>query len=135
MDAELWRLRGDVIGMRNGRKHGSEAEHQYRRALEIAHVQGSRLFELRAGTALSRHLINSDRRKEAREILEPLYEWFAEGFETPDLKEAKLLLALTHEPQQALRCTDEEGEASPIASDAKRTLPTARRPVSGRPKG
>jgi hypothetical protein len=43
--------------------------------------------------------------------------------------------ALTHEPQQALRCTDEEGEALPIAGDAKRTLPNARRPVSGRAEG
>jgi len=37
-------------------------------------------------------LINGDRRKEVREILEPLYRWFAEGSDTPDLKEAKLLL-------------------------------------------
>jgi hypothetical protein len=43
--------------------------------------------------------------------------------------------ALTDEPQQALRCADEEGEALPIAGDAKRTLPNARRPVSGRTKG
>ena len=43
--------------------------------------------------------------------------------------------ALTDEPQQALRCSDEEGEALPIAGDAKRTLPNARRSVSGRTKG
>ena len=43
--------------------------------------------------------------------------------------------ALTDEPQQALRCADEEGKALPIAGDAKRTLPNARRPVSGRTKG
>jgi predicted ATPase len=59
-------------------------------ALRIA--KGARLFELRAATSLARLWRDQGKRTEARELLSPVYGWFTEGFDTPDLKEAKALL-------------------------------------------
>ena len=64
----------------------------YREALAIAQRQGSRGFELRAAMSLARLWQRSGRSGEARELLAPLYNWFTEGFDTADLKEAKTLL-------------------------------------------
>jgi predicted ATPase len=47
---------------------------------------------LRAATSLARLWDNQGRRSEARDLLAPIYGWFTEGFDTPDLKEAKALL-------------------------------------------
>jgi predicted ATPase len=47
---------------------------------------------LRASTSLARHWRDHGRRTEARDLLEPVYGWFTEGFDTPDLKEARALL-------------------------------------------
>ena len=59
----------------------------------------------------------------------------AGGRDEANSKDQPHAKALTDEPQRALRCADEKGKALPIAGDAKRTLPNARRPVSGRTKG
>jgi len=53
---------------------------------------GSRGFELRAAVDLARLLSAQQRQAEARALLAPVYGWFTEGFETPDLQEAKALL-------------------------------------------
>ena len=50
------------------------------------------LWELRAGVALARFRKDRGRTKEASELLGPIYNWFTEGFDTADLKEAKALL-------------------------------------------
>lgn len=50
------------------------------------------MFELRAATTLSRLCQSQGKRKKARDILAPVYDWFTEGFDTTDLKEAKVLL-------------------------------------------
>jgi predicted ATPase len=67
------------------------AERSFRAALSIAREQGTRGFELRAATSLAR-LWADDGRREARELLAPVYNRFTEGFDTADLKEAKALL-------------------------------------------
>jgi predicted ATPase len=69
-----------------------EAEGLLDRALAGARQSGARLTELRAATSLARSWRERGRRVEARELLAPVYEWFTEGFDTPDLKEAKALL-------------------------------------------
>ena len=69
-----------------------EAATRYHRALAIAREQGSRSFELRAATSLARLWRDQGRRAEARELLAPVYGWFTEGFDTPDLIDAKSLL-------------------------------------------
>ena len=69
-----------------------EAETYYERAMTIAERQGSRMFRLRAATNLARLWRDEGGRNEAGNLLAHLYAWFTEGFDTPDLKEAKALL-------------------------------------------
>jgi DNA-binding winged helix-turn-helix (wHTH) protein/tetratricopeptide (TPR) repeat protein len=61
-------------------------------AIEVAHGYGGKSFELRATTSLARLLASQGHRKEARAMLAEIYGWFTEGFDTPDLKEAKALV-------------------------------------------
>jgi predicted ATPase len=68
------------------------AESCYQRALEIARTQHAKLWELRTVTALARWRVSQGRGREALELLQPVYAWFTEGLDTPDLKEAKALL-------------------------------------------
>ena len=69
-----------------------DAEVLFRTALEIAHGQSAKLWELRAATGLARLLAKQGKRDEARAILADIYGWFTEGFDTADLKDAKALL-------------------------------------------
>jgi class 3 adenylate cyclase/predicted ATPase len=87
--AELHRHKGQL---RERQGHSEPAEELYRKALSIAEEQEARLWELRAAMSLARLLRDQGRRAEARDLLAPVYGWFAEGFSTPDLKEAKALL-------------------------------------------
>ena len=64
----------------------------FRQAIEIARVQQARLLELRATTSLARLWGQSGKRDTAREMLQPIYQWFTEGFDKPDLRDAKALL-------------------------------------------
>jgi predicted ATPase len=70
----------------------AEIEASFQRTLNIARDQNSRALELRAATSLARLWVEQGRRDEARELLAPIYGSFTEGFDTPDLKEAKALL-------------------------------------------
>ena len=69
-----------------------EAEAGLRRALTIAQQQQARWWELRAATSLAKHCHDEGRYVEAYALVEPVYSWFVEGFDTPDLKDAKALL-------------------------------------------
>jgi len=89
--AEMLRLKGEVLLMRDGRAT-AEAERCFRAALEIARAQEARWWELRATTSLARLLDKQGKRDEARTILAEIYGWFTEGFDTADLKEARALL-------------------------------------------
>ena len=68
------------------------AEAAYREALALALRQSAKLWELRAAASLARLRRDQGRRAEARDLLAPVYGWFTEGFGTPVLQEAKLLL-------------------------------------------
>jgi predicted ATPase len=68
------------------------AETSFRRALEIARRQQAKSWELRAATSLARLWGERGRRAEARDLLAPVYDWFTEGFDTADLKQAQALL-------------------------------------------
>jgi DNA-binding SARP family transcriptional activator/predicted ATPase len=90
-DAELHRLRGELLLM-----HGADAsdgEAALLRAIEIARSQQARSLELRATMSLARLWIAQHRSDDARQQLSDLYAWFTEGFDTPDLQAAQLLLA------------------------------------------
>jgi predicted ATPase len=87
--AELNRLKGQLL-VTQGCFEAADA--LYRKALSIAREQEAKLWELRAAVSLSRLRRNQGRHAEARDLLAPIYGWFTEGFDTPDLKEAKALL-------------------------------------------
>jgi predicted ATPase len=87
--AELNRKKGQLL-LRQG--HSEVAEELYCKAFSIAEEQGAKLWELRAAASLARLRRDQGRRPEARDLLAPIYSWFTEGFDTPDLKEAKELL-------------------------------------------
>jgi predicted ATPase len=69
-----------------------EALRSYRDAIAVAQHQSARSLELRATTSLARRLLDQGRTGEARELLEPIYGWFTEGFGTADLRDARALL-------------------------------------------
>ena len=64
----------------------------YYKALDIAKEQQAKLWELRAAVSLARLRRDQGLRGEARDLLAPVYHWFTEGFDTPDLQQAKALL-------------------------------------------
>ena len=67
-------------------------EQDFRAAAELAQCIGAKSLQLRASTSLARLLLNKGCSEKAREVLTNIYQWFTEGFDTPDLIEAKLLL-------------------------------------------
>jgi class 3 adenylate cyclase/predicted ATPase len=87
--AELNRHKGQLL-LRQG--HPKAAEQLYRKALSIAEKQEAKLWELRAAVSLARLWEEQGRRAEACDLLAPVCDWFTEGFDTADLKEAKGLL-------------------------------------------
>jgi predicted ATPase len=87
--AELNRHKGRLL-LRQG--HSEAAVELYRKAMSIAEAQGAKLWELRAAASLARLRRDQGRQAEARDLLAPVYGWFTEGLDTPDLKEAKSLL-------------------------------------------
>jgi predicted ATPase len=87
--AELHRHKGKLL-LRQG--HSAAAEELYRKALSIAAEQEAKMWELRASVSLGRLGRDQGRRAEAQDLLAPVYGWFTEGFDTPDLKDAKALL-------------------------------------------
>jgi class 3 adenylate cyclase/predicted ATPase len=90
-EAEHNRCKGMLLQMQRGQKVG-EAEECFRKALEIARRQQAKSLELRAVMSLSRLWQQPGKQEEARQMLADIYGWFTEGFETPDLQEAKALL-------------------------------------------
>jgi predicted ATPase len=93
LKAELYRHKGQLL-LRQ--EQPEAAEYLYRQALSIAREQEAKLWELRAGVSLARLWRDQNKRTEARDLLAPVYAWFTEGFDTPDLREAKALLIELH---------------------------------------
>jgi predicted ATPase len=89
LEAELYRHKGQLL-LCQGQPEA--AEELYRKALSIAREQEAKLWELRAAVSLARLRRDQGRHPEARDLLAPVYGWFTEGFDTPDLKGAKALL-------------------------------------------
>jgi predicted ATPase len=88
-EAELHRLKGELLMKAQSLE---AAEVCFRHSVDVARLQGARAFELRAATGLARLLRTRGAPEEGRALLASVYEWFTEGFDTPDLQAAKLLL-------------------------------------------
>jgi predicted ATPase len=89
--AEAHRLQGELL-LKQGTSGVFEAQKFFGRAIEIAREQRAKSLELRATMSLARLLASKGRRDEARATLAEIYDWFTEGFDLPDLKDAKALL-------------------------------------------
>jgi predicted ATPase len=88
-EAELFRIKGELLLMR---EEDAEAEAAFVRAVAVARSQAAKSPELRAATSLARLWRTQDKSAEARGMLAEIYDWFSEGFDTPDLQDARALL-------------------------------------------
>ena len=104
-EAELYRLQGELLlqtaaptGVLQSAVRGSSspaqgaAETPLHQALHVACHQSAKTLELRAAMSLSRLWQRQGKHREAHELLAGIYDWFTEGFDTLDLREARLLL-------------------------------------------
>ena len=89
-DTEIHRLQGELLVARND--DCAEAESRFQKALALARERDAKSFELRAAMSLARLWQRQDKRNEGRELLAPIYNWYTEGFDTSDLKDAEALL-------------------------------------------
>jgi class 3 adenylate cyclase/predicted ATPase len=94
-EAEVYRIAGDL--MLNSHEHDAvKAEEYFGRALAVARQQQAKSWELRAAMSMTRLWRSRGKPQQARELLAPVYDWFTEGFDTLDLREAKALLDELH---------------------------------------
>ena len=89
VESELHRLQGELL---LARAEEGEAESCFRQAVEVARRQQARSWELRATMSLARLLGQQGHVEKARRMLADIYDWFTEGFDTPDLQQAQALL-------------------------------------------
>jgi adenylate cyclase len=90
-EAELSRLTG-ALQLQLRTPDVPQAEACFQRAMDVARCQQAKTLELRAAISLSRLWQRQGKREEARQVLAEVYGWFTEGFDTPDLQEARALL-------------------------------------------
>jgi predicted ATPase len=91
-EAEIYRVKGDLLLKHGGPDGAAGAESCFRQALDIARVQSAKSWELRTATSLARLWGEQGERQKAQDLLASVYGWFTEGFDTADLKDAKALL-------------------------------------------
>jgi class 3 adenylate cyclase/predicted ATPase len=90
-EAEVYRVAGEIAQMLP-EPDVAKAEANFKRALAVAQAQQAKSWELRVAMSMARLWRDQGKPQQAREMLAPVYSWFTEGFDTLDLKEAKLLL-------------------------------------------
>ncbi len=91
--AEILRIKGWLLSLKGDQLR---AERNYVASLDCARRQQAKSWELRTSTSYARLMRDQERISEARDLLAPVYGWFTEGFDTPDLREAKALLIELH---------------------------------------
>lgn len=89
LEAEIDRVRGELLLKPAAT---GDAEASLRRSIEIARSQKARSLELRTSMVLARLWGHQNRRAAAYGLLAPIYNWFSEGFDSPDLRDARTLL-------------------------------------------
>jgi tetratricopeptide (TPR) repeat protein len=90
VEAELWRLRAEALIARGG-KDAADAECALARAVDIAHNQSAKSWELRAALSQAK-LLRHQGRDQGHEALRRILEWFTEGMDTPDQVVARSFL-------------------------------------------
>ena len=90
-EAEIHRIAGEIALM-SPEPNAAKAQAHFERALAVACDQKAKSWELRAAMSMAILWRNQGQRQQARDLLAPIYDSFTEGFDTPDLKEAKALL-------------------------------------------
>jgi predicted ATPase len=90
-EADIYRMAGEIVLMSPG-SDAAKAEVYFERALTLARKQQAKSWELRTAMSMARLWRDQGKRDEACNLLAPVYNWFTEGFDTRDLKEAKALL-------------------------------------------
>jgi tetratricopeptide (TPR) repeat protein len=90
-EAHVHRIAGE-IALKSPQPDAPKAEAYFEHALAVARQQQAKSWELRAATSMARLWRDQGKPRQARELLAPIYNWFTEGFNTRDLKEAKALL-------------------------------------------
>jgi predicted ATPase/DNA-binding winged helix-turn-helix (wHTH) protein len=91
--AELLRIRGELLLYDSEYRSVAAAEHLFGRAFEVARSQGAVFWELRTAISLARLRISQDRRNDAYQALASAYGKFTEGFETSDMRSARAMMA------------------------------------------
>jgi len=89
VEPELYRLKGELLRLSGG--PDNQIEGYFRQAIEVSRRRQYKSWELRAAMSLGRLLQQQGKTQEARKILEEIHDWFSEGFDSPDWKEAKAL--------------------------------------------
>jgi len=96
-EAELYRLRGELLLDTGSPSRSVAAEESFQKAIAVARARSAKALELRAVMSLARLWQQQGRKEDACEVLVEIQRWFTEGFDTPDLIEARTLLtALTN---------------------------------------
>ena len=90
-EADILRVAGEIALM-SLEPDTVKAEAYFNRALDVARKQQAKSWELRAAMSMARLWRDQGKHDEACDLLAPVYNWFTEGFDTLDLKEAKALL-------------------------------------------
>ncbi|MBI2740872.1 MAG: AAA family ATPase [Rhodospirillales bacterium] len=89
LEAEIHRVQGELL---LGRGATAEAEARLRRSMEVARLQKAKSLELRAAMILAQYWQREGRRRAAYDLVAPIFGWFSQGFDTPDLQKARALL-------------------------------------------
>ena len=90
-EAEILRLKA-ALCMQENPGNFEQAQSLLMEAIDVARRQEAKALELRSSVALGKLWQQKDKRREAHDLVSPIYDWFTEGFDTPNLKEAKALL-------------------------------------------
>jgi predicted ATPase len=90
-EAEVHRVAGE-IALKSPQRDVAKAQACFEQAVTLARAQQAKSWELRAVMSLARLLSDQGQQQTARDLLAPVYDWFTEGFDTSDLRNAKALL-------------------------------------------
>jgi class 3 adenylate cyclase/predicted ATPase len=91
-EAEIYRLRGEFLLRQNETRAMAAAEAQFQRSMNVARSQEAKSLELRTASSFARLRAQQGRFEEGADLLSTVYSWFTEGFDTPDLRDARHLL-------------------------------------------